>query len=53
MRSPAWMIAYAVVLVLLGAAYATLVFYGAEVALVFALAALATVLVAVALAIKR
>jgi hypothetical protein len=47
------MVAYAVVLVLLGAAYATLVFSGPRVALVFALAALAVVLVAVALAIKR
>ncbi len=53
MRSPAWLVAYAVVLVLLGATYATLVFYGAEVALAFALAALAVVLVAVALALKR
>jgi hypothetical protein len=52
-RSPAWMVAYAVVLVLLGAAYATLVFHDAQVALIFALAALATVLVAVALAIRR
>jgi hypothetical protein len=47
------MVAYAVVLVLLGVAYATLVFFGAEVALIFALAALAAVLVAVALALKR
>jgi hypothetical protein len=52
-RSPAWMVAYAVVLVLLGAAYATLVFSGPGVALVFALAALAAVLVAVVLALKR
>jgi hypothetical protein len=52
-RSPAWMAAYALTLLLLGAAYATLVFYGAEVALVFALAALATVVVAVVLAFKR
>ena len=50
MRSPAWMIAYAVTLALLGAAYATLVFSGPEAALVFALAA---VLVAVVLALKR
>ena len=47
------MVAYTVVLVLLGAAYATLVFSGPGIALVFALAALAVVLVAVALAIKR
>ena len=47
------MVAYAVVLALLGVAYATLVFYGARVALVFALAALGAVLAAVVLAIKR
>jgi hypothetical protein len=47
------MVAYMVVLVLLGAAYATIVFSGPRVALVLALAALAVVLVAVALAIKR
>jgi hypothetical protein len=52
-RSPAWMIAYAVTLALLGAAYATLVFSGPDAALVFALAALAAVLVAVVLALKR
>ncbi len=53
MRSPAWMAAYAVTLVLLGAAYVTLVFSGPRAALVFALSALAAVLVAVVLAIKR
>ena len=53
MRSPAWMAAYAVTLVLLGATYATLVFFGSQAALVFALAALAAVLVAVVLALKR
>jgi hypothetical protein len=53
LRSPAWMAAYAVTLVLLGATYATLVFFGSQVALVFALAALAAVLVAVVLALKR
>lgn len=53
MRSPAWMIAYAVTLVLVGAAYVALVFYGAEAALVFALAALVTVVVALALAFLR
>ena len=47
------MVAYAVVLVLLGAAYATLVLSGPRVALIFALAALAAVLVAVALALKK
>ena len=53
MRSPAWMVAYATVLVLLGATYATLVFSAPRVALVFSLAALAAVLVAVVLALKR
>jgi hypothetical protein len=53
MRSPAWMVAYAVTLVLLGAAYATLVFSGPRIALVFALAALAAVLVALVLALRR
>ena len=53
MRSPAWMVAYAVVLVLLGATYATLVFFGPKVALVLALGALAAVVVSVALALKR
>ena len=53
MRSPAWIVAYAVVLVLLGAAFATLVFSGPRIALVFALAALAAVVVAVVLALKR
>jgi hypothetical protein len=52
-RSPAWMVAYAVTLALLGAAYAALVFSGPGTALVFALAALAAVLVAVVLALKR
>jgi hypothetical protein len=52
-RTPVWMVAYAVVLALLGATYATLVFSGPKVALVFALAALATVLVAVVLTLKR
>jgi hypothetical protein len=53
MRSPAWMVAYAVTLVLLGAAYATLVFSDPRIALVFALAALAAVLVALVLALRR
>jgi hypothetical protein len=47
------MVAYAVTLLLLGATYAALVFSGPRAALVFALAALAAVLVAVVLAIKR
>jgi hypothetical protein len=46
------MVAYAVTLLLLGATYAALVFSGPRAALVFALAALAAVLVAVVLAIK-
>jgi 6-phosphofructokinase 1 len=52
-RTPAWMVAYAAVLVLLGATYATLIFTGPRVALVFALAALAAVLTAVMLVLKR
>ncbi len=48
-----WMVAYAVVPVLLGATYATLVLSGPKVALVFALGALATVVVSLALALKR
>jgi hypothetical protein len=47
------MAAYAVTLVLLGAAYATLVFSGPRVALLFAVAALAAVLVAMVLALRR
>jgi hypothetical protein len=47
------MVAYAIVLALLGASYTTLVFDGPEAALYFALAALATVVVAVVLALKR
>jgi hypothetical protein len=47
------MVAYALVLALLGATYAALVFSGPKVALVFALAALAAVLVAVVLALNR
>jgi hypothetical protein len=49
-RSPAWMVAYAVVLALLGAAYATLVFLGPYVALFFALAALVAAVIAATLA---
>ena len=47
------MAAYAVVLVLLGAVYASLVFSGPRVALFFALAALAAVVVSLVLALKR
>ena len=53
MRSPAWMATYALTLVLLGATYGSLVLIGPKVALLFALAALATVLAAVALAFFR
>jgi hypothetical protein len=52
-RSPAWMVAYAITLALLGATYATLVFAGPGVALVFAIATLAAVLVAAVLTLKR
>ena len=52
MRSPAWMVAYAGVLVLLGATYASLVFSGPKVALVFAMAALSAVVVSLVLALK-
>ena len=47
------MVAYSVVLALLGATYAALVFSGPRVALVFALAALVAVVIAVVLALKR
>lgn len=47
------MFAYAVVLVLLGATYASLVFLSSRAALFFALAALAAVAVAVALTLRR
>ena len=53
MRSPTWMAAYAVALVLLGATYAALVFSGPEAALVFALMALVAVVTAVVLVLKR
>ena len=53
MRSPAWMVAYALTLVLLGATYAALVFRGSEAALGFALVALVAVVTAVVLALKR
>ena len=53
MHSPAWMVAYAVVLALLGSSYASLVFFGPKVALVFALAALAAVVVSLVPALKR
>lgn len=52
MRSPVWMAAYAVALVLLGATYAALVFVGSGAALVFSLMALIAVVVAVVLTLK-
>lgn len=53
MRSPAWMAAYAVVLALLGATYAALVFYGPGIALLLSLLALAAMIVTLLLAIFR
>ncbi len=47
------MVAYAVMLVLLGAAYATLVFVGPRAALYITVAALAAALVAVYLTFRR
>jgi hypothetical protein len=47
------MVAYSVVLALLGATYAALVFSGPRIALGFALAALVGVVVAAALALRR
>ncbi len=53
MRSPAWMVAYAVALMLLGVTYGALVFLGHEAALAFALMALVAVVTAVVLVLKR
>lgn len=53
MRSPQWMIAYALVLVLVGAAYAALVYVNASVAFVFALLALVAMVGALALVIFK
>lgn len=47
------MVAYAAALILLGATYATLVFAGPKTALLFALSALATMLVALALVVFK
>jgi len=53
-RFPAFlMIAYAVVLALLGVTYTALVFSSPKIALVFALAALVAVVVSLVLALKR
>lgn len=53
MRSPAWMLAYAVMLVLLGAAYFVLVYVGARAALFFSVPALLAALIATYLAWRR
>ncbi len=53
MRSPVWMIAYGVVLVLLGATYAALVFVGPGLALPIALIALAAMVVTLLLVILK
>ena len=53
MRSPAWMVAYALVLAFLGAAYAALVFLGSKAALFLALAALVAAVIAATLAFLK
>lgn len=53
MRTPAWMVAYAGVLLFSGASYAALVFVGQGLALALALAALAVAVFAVVLTITR
>ena len=53
MRSPVWMLAYAAVLVLLGAGYATVVYVGPRAALLFTVPALVAVLVSVYLTLRR
>lgn len=53
MRTPAWMVAYAGVLLLISLTYPTLVYVGRWAALVLALLALTLMLVAVALVIWR
>lgn len=53
MRTPAWMVAYALTLVLLAGAYTALVFFGWQSAFLFALAALVAVVSALALTIWR
>ena len=53
MRSPAWMLAYAAVLVLLGAGYATVVYAGPRAALLFTIPALVAALVSVYLTLRR
>ena len=53
MRSPAWMVAYVVTLMLLGAAYVMLMFSSPRAALAFALAALVTIVVSLLLTLRR
>lgn len=53
MRSPAWMVAYGIVLVLLGATYVALVFVGPGLALPIALLALAAMVVTLLLVFLR
>jgi hypothetical protein len=52
-RSPAWMVAYAIVLAQLGLTYASLVLFSPKAALFFALGALAAVVAAVVLTLRR
>ncbi|MDQ3428571.1 MAG: hypothetical protein M3479_01320, partial [Actinomycetota bacterium] len=52
-RSPAWMVAYAAVLVLLGAGYATVVYVGPRAALFFTVPAFVAALVSVYLTLRR
>lgn len=52
MRSPKWMVAYVVVLLLVGATYGALILFGQAVALAFAAAALVAAIVAVVLTIR-
>jgi len=52
-RGPAWMVAYALALAMLGGLYASLVFLGRGAALLFGLAALVCVLAAIALTALR
>lgn len=53
MRSPVWMAAYGIVLLLLGATYAALVFVGPGLALPIALVALAAMIVTLLLVILK
>lgn len=53
MRPPAWMLAYAAMLVLLGAGFVTVVYVGPRAALFFTVPALAAALVSVYLTLRR